>query len=178
MSSALPNTLEAAKDREAFKSLFTKDTKVNVSESMPPWDRITTKTTFLENSIKKFNEKEINVVLKIEEIKINGGFFANNHSEIRYILHKEDSQWKISDAYVLKVEFDNPSKLFDQAISVPDDVKSTIYQIYELCFPMACVTCFILIQSQTVIYRSFPRCPYSKSYKLRFQILKTAQLIY
>jgi hypothetical protein len=118
--------IEATKDPEAYRDLFTKDTVMKVNELLQQWNKTETKTTFLGTFIDWYSDTEVILLVKNHVKKISGGFYPENYSTIRYTLHPENGEWKIYEIEILKEQFVYLEKLFDQAVEVPTEVKSEI----------------------------------------------------
>lgn len=118
--------IEATKDSNAYRDLFTKDTVMNVNELLQQWNKTVTKTTLRGTFIDWYSDAEVILLVKNHVVKISGGFYPENYSTIRYTLHPENGEWKIYEIEILKEQFVYLEKLFDQAIEVPTEVKSEI----------------------------------------------------
>jgi len=127
--------LEAAKDRDGLLALFTEDSPIDPDMLLLDLERIQTKTTYEELVIDFLSDSE--AIVRTTEIteKIGGdSFFVNNRAQYRYTLHKKDGHWKIYDLELLDAEIYNPYGLFDQAVTVPDDVSAALRSVLEKQF--------------------------------------------
>ena len=124
--------LEAARDRDGLLALFTEDSPIDADSLLIDLERIQTKTTFEELDIDFLSDSE--AIVRTTEIteKIGGdSFYLNNRAQYRYTLHKKDGQWNIYDLELLDAEIYNPYGLFDQAVTVPDDVSAALLSALE-----------------------------------------------
>lgn len=99
---------------------------MNINEIAQHWSKVNTKTTILGTFIDWFSDQEVILLVKNHTVKINGAFYAENYSQIRYTLHPENGEWKIYEYEIWEAQYVEPEKLFNQSIEVPIKVKSEI----------------------------------------------------
>lgn len=67
-----------------------------------------------------------------DSAKVSGGFYPEYRSETRYTLHPgSDGEWLLYTLEPLGIEYTNVPALFDQAVTVPDAVKSDIAKLLD-----------------------------------------------
>ena len=124
--------LEEANDGEGVAALFTSDSPFLEDFDPSYWERSHTKTTFEEIFIESITDTEAFVRVKDRTVKIGGAFFIENQAEVLYTLKKENGQWKIHNEEVLSmVPLEDPHKLYDQAIDVPEEVEAGLLETIE-----------------------------------------------
>jgi hypothetical protein len=129
---------EAARDSKGLTTVFASDSKVDISAEMPDWDKTKTRTKYKQKIIDSYSDKVAVVNVNDETVKVSGGFFPDNRSEVRYTLHKDArGQWKIYDEELLDMAVINPDKLFDQAVAMPDADKAEIQTVIDAQFKAA-----------------------------------------
>jgi len=129
--------VEAAGDGQGLFGLYTSDSPVDVEWLASDYEKVRTKTTFEELVIESISDTEAVVRVKEVAVKISGGFFPDHQAELRYLLHKEDGQWKIHDYEVLDEALLDPDGLFDQAVEVPDEVESGLAAMLQAQYQAA-----------------------------------------
>lgn len=127
---ALLEKSAAAQTKEEALTVLTPDSPIRElldSVSEEELESVVTKTTILEKSILSYEPGSVIVQTKEDDAKVSGGFYADGQSTMQYLLHEDgDGNWGIYDFGIVDVVYKDPSKLFDQAVAAPSDVKSAL----------------------------------------------------
>lgn len=124
---------EDSSDADIVINLFAADSplKATIEKTIPAqMERVKTKTAILKKRIASYSDTEATLITTEDNVKVSGGYFANNVSDVKYTLRPDtDGQWKIYSLELLNIEYTNIDDLFDQAVSVPDDVRAGIEKV-------------------------------------------------
>ena len=121
---------EEASDADALMALFHDESEIKDAMDAAIREQFSTaktKTTIEDRYVGYYTDEEALVVTLEKSVKVSGGFFLDNESEVEYTLRPDASgQWKIYDIYVPYTDYTNLDRLFDQAVTVPDADKAAI----------------------------------------------------
>lgn len=127
---ALLEKSAAAQTKEEALTVLTPDSPIRElldTLSAEDLESVVTKTTILEKSILLYEPGLVIVQTKEDDKKVSGGFYADGESTMQYLLHEDaDGDWGIYDFGIVDQVYHEPSKLFDQAIQAPAEVKSAL----------------------------------------------------
>ncbi|WEK54491.1 MAG: copper amine oxidase N-terminal domain-containing protein [Candidatus Cohnella colombiensis] len=124
---------EAASDVEGFLALFSLDSPLKEllePEIRKQMQKVKTKTEIVYKKIVSYSSSEVVLVTQENTAKVSGGYYADNVTEVKYTLHPDaNGEWKIYLVEPLSITYNNVPALFEQAITVPNDVTQGIEKV-------------------------------------------------
>ncbi|WP_164472890.1 copper amine oxidase N-terminal domain-containing protein [Cohnella candidum] len=128
--------VEAASDPEGALKLFSEDSPLRAAglgeELKKQMEKVKVRTTIVNKRIESYSATEAVLVTVEDSAKVSGGFYPEYRSQTRYTLHPgSDGEWLLYTLEPLGIEYTNVPALFDQAVTVPDAVKSDIGKLLD-----------------------------------------------